>query len=173
MNNIIAIIGSASANSSSHHIVEFLNTQLQEKVRFFVFDRLKEMPHFDPVESIERPPIEIIALRQIIQDADAVVICTPEYIFSIPSGLKNILEWCVATTIWLDKPVGIVTASADGQKGHEELQLLLQTLGASLDPATSLHVRGIKGKIDDKGNITHEATREALATFAASLLGVL
>lgn len=88
MKNIIAIVGSAAAASSSHKIVEFLKTLLDDEIRLLVFDRLKELPHFDPTESTERPPIEIIALRQIIQDADAVLICSPEYIFSIPSGLK-------------------------------------------------------------------------------------
>ncbi|WP_270090006.1 NADPH-dependent FMN reductase [Sphingobacterium sp. SYP-B4668] len=170
MQNIIAIIGSASADSSSHKIVQFLNEQLQDSARLFIFDRLKEIPHFDPVESINQPPIEIVALRQIIQDADVVLICTPEYIFSVPSGLKNLLEWCVASTVWMDKPVGIVTASADGEKGHAELQRILQTLGAAIRPETSLHIRGIKSKIDATGQIQDDATRTALMSFMQHLL---
>ncbi|WP_262886208.1 NADPH-dependent FMN reductase [Sphingobacterium sp. 18053] len=35
--------------------------------------------------------------------------CLPEYIFSIPSGLKNSIEWCISTTVFSDKPVGIIT----------------------------------------------------------------
>ena len=71
--------------------------------------------------------IETVELRKDIERADGVIICTPEYIFSIPSGLKNVIEWCVATTIFTDKPTGLITASANGLQGHEELKLIMRT----------------------------------------------
>lgn len=169
MKNIIAIVGSASAASSSHKILEFLKTHLEKEINLLVFDRLKELPHFDPQESIDRPPIEIIALRQIIQDADAVLICTPEYVFSIPSGLKNLLEWCVATTIWMDKPAGIITASTDGKNTHEQLQMLLRTFGASVEENTCLHIPAVKSKINQEGQIADPDTQEALINLAKNV----
>lgn len=169
MKNIIAIVGSASAASSSHKILEFLKTHLEKEINLLVFDRLKELPHFDPQESIDRPPIEIIALRQIIQDADAVLICTPEYVFSIPSGLKNLLEWCVATTIWMDKPAGIITASTDGKNTHEQLQMLLRTLGASVEENTCLHIPAVKSKINQEGQIADPDIQEALIHLAKNV----
>ena len=93
-----------------------------------IWPDLKSLPHFDPELSVGDVPSEVAALREAIDGADGVVICTPEYIFSIPSGLKNVLEWCVATTIFTDKPVGIITAAAQGEKGHEELHLIMQKL---------------------------------------------
>lgn len=173
MKNIITIVGSAAAASSSHKIVGFLKTLLDDEIRLLVFDRLKELPHFDPTESTERPPIEIIALRQIIQDADAVLICSPEYIFSIPSGLKNLLEWTVATTIWMDKPVAIITASTDGEHTHKQLQLLLRTLGASVEANTCLHIPAVKSKINQEGQITDPDTQAALTCLATALQEML
>jgi NAD(P)H-dependent FMN reductase len=42
----------------------------------------------------------------------------------LTSGLKNAIEWCVSTTVFSDKPIGLITASASGQKGHEDLTSL-------------------------------------------------
>ncbi|MFY0687911.1 MAG: NAD(P)H-dependent oxidoreductase [Cyclobacteriaceae bacterium] len=105
-------------------------------------------------------------------DSDHVVISTPEYIFSIPSGLKNILEWCVATTAFVDKPVTIITASAHGQKGHEELQLILQTLQAKVCKHRCLLIKGVKGKFSDEGNLVDQLTIQRLRTLVDDLLSV-
>jgi len=130
---------------------------------------LKLLPHFNPELSAENAPPEVIALREAIGQADAVLICTPEYVYSIPSGLKNVVEWCVATTILTDKPVAIITASAGGQKGHEELQLIMRTLGASLSEETCLLIQGIKGKIDERGEFKDEETGKIFRRFVDSL----
>jgi len=61
-----------------------------------------------------------------------------EYVFSIPNGLKNVIEWCVATTVFADKPSGLITASANGQKGHEELLLIMKTAMAKFTSETTL-----------------------------------
>jgi NAD(P)H-dependent FMN reductase len=126
------------------------------------------IPHFDPELSVGEVPEEVGALREAIQRAAAVVICTPEYIFSIPSGLKNVLEWCVATTVFTDKPVGIITASANGEKGHEELQLIMRKLMARLSEDTTLLIQGIKGKIDGHGEFTDEETQKVFDLFVDS-----
>lgn len=96
------------------------------------------------------------------------MICTPEYVFSIPSGLKNAIEWCVSTTVFSDKPIGLITAAASGQKGHEELQLIIKTVMTKFTPETTLLIPGIKGKIDDKGEITDSKTKEVLTRFISA-----
>ncbi|CAM3769556.1 NADPH-dependent FMN reductase [Sphingobacterium prati] len=169
MKTIFAIIGSASEHSSNHQIVRHLQHKLNPEINLVLFDRLKELPHFDPEESTSQPPIEIIALRQVIQDADLVLISSPEYIFSVPSGLKNLFEWCAATTIFTDKPVSIITASAQGETGHAELQRIMQGLGAPLDPRKNLLIQGVKGKLDAVGNIWDEKLDQELDALAEQL----
>ncbi len=130
-----------------------------------VFNDLKALPHFDPEQSLENPPQIIEAFRESIDRADGVIICTPEYVFSIPSGLKNAIEWCVACTVFSDKPVGLITASAQGEKGHEELQLLMKTVVTKFTDETTLLIQGIKGKISLAGEITDRRTKDELARF--------
>lgn len=165
---ILLLNGSASAQSSNEKLIRRLERELSADYLLNIYFDLKVIPHFDPERSVGDAPAEVRSLREAIQRAAAIVICTPEYIYSIPSGLKNVLEWCVATTVFTGKPVGIITASAGGQKGHEELLLILGILGAKLSDATSLLIPGIKGKFDDLGEFKDEETGKLFRRFVDS-----
>jgi len=163
---IFAIIGSASSNSSNQKLVEKIASLTSENNNMIIYTDLKTLPHFDPELSADNPPKQIFDFRNNIEKADGIIICTPEYVFSIPSGLKNAIEWCIATTIFSDKPSGLITASASGQKGHEELQLIMRTAMAKFTDKTSLLIQGIKGKFDEHGNLTDNKTLNEIENFA-------
>lgn len=168
--NILAIIGSASSNSANHKLVEHIACLANEKITLTIYTNLKSLPHFDPELSTTNPPKEIFEFRRNIEQADGIIISTPEYIFSIPSGLKNAIEWCIATTVFSDKPIGLITASASGQKGHEELQLIMKTAIANFTDKTCLLIQGIKGKFDEYGNLTDNITKKQLDEFTVAFL---
>jgi len=163
--NIVAIIGSASSNSANHKLVENIAVLTKETFKISTIGDLKTLPHFDPERSVSNPPKQIIDFRKSIEQADGVIICTPEYIFSIPSGLKNAIEWCIATTIFSDKPMGLITASASGQKGHEELQLIMKTAMAKFTVESCLLIQGIKGKFDEQGILADNETQKRVDQF--------
>lgn len=170
---IFAIIGSANTDSANLKVVEFFARLTERELEIVVYTDLKKLPHFDPELSAKNPPAPILALRKEIENADGVLICTPEYIFSIPSGLKNAIEWCIATTVFSDKPTALITASASGLKGHEELQLIMKTAMASFTDQTSLLIQGIKGKINERGEITDATTRHKLSELARAFISHL
>lgn len=171
--NIFAIIGSASSNSANHKLVEKIADRAKRKFNLTIYNDLKTLPHFDPELSADNPPKQIIEFRRSIENADGIIICTPEYVFSIPSGLKNAIEWCIATTIFSDKPSGLITASASGQKGHEELQLIMKTVMAKFTDKTSLLIQGIKGKFDEQGNLIDHETEMQLEKFTDELMKLI
>jgi chromate reductase, NAD(P)H dehydrogenase (quinone) len=163
--NIFAIIGSASHNSANEKLIDNFANLTRGDFNFVIFKDLKTLPPFDPQLSVKDPPKAITDFRNHIEIADGILICTPEYIFSIPSGLKNAIEWCVSTTIFSEKPIGLITASADGKKGHEELQLIMKTVMAKFTNETTLLIPGIKGKLNDQGEITDAKTKDDLDKF--------
>lgn len=120
---------------------------------FQIYDDLSVLSHFDTSLTDYHTPTEILKIREDINHSAGVIFSTPEYIFSIPSRLKNLLEWCVSTTIFSEKPTAVITASANGEKGHEELVLILKTLGATLEEKNQLLIKGIKGKFNNDGTI--------------------
>ena len=165
---IFAIVGSASKHSANEHLLKFIAQQLRNEFDVFIFNELKLLPHFDPEATIDNPPKSVADFRNKINEANGIIICTPEYVFSIPSGLKNAIEWCVATTVFSDKPVGLITASAHGAKGHEELQLIMRTVMAKFTEETTLLIQGIKGKINERGEIVDRITKQQVTTFIRS-----
>jgi len=171
--SILAILGSASVNSANEKLLHYLAKTTKDQFQLTVFDGLKTLPHFDPELSISHPPEPVMHFRNLVEKADGVLICTPEYVFSIPSGLKNAIEWCVATTVFANKPTALLTASAHGQKGHEELQLLMQTLMANFTRETTLLVSGIKGKISASGEIGDRQLVEDLRKLTTALLDLV
>ena len=166
--NILVINGSASDNSSNERLISRIAELAKDELDLTIFNDLKTLPHFDPKLSSDNPPDSIINFRKDIEHADGVIICTPEYIFSIPSGVKNAIEWCVSTVIFTDKPLGIITASAHGAKGHEELKMIMGVVGAKFNDNTTLLIQGIKSKVSSNGDITDPQTREDLSKFIDS-----
>jgi len=171
--NILAIVGSASANSTNHRLVAKIENLTKNEFCVTIVGDLKILPHFDPEQSLRNPPAPVVEFKTWIERADGVIICTPEYIFSIPGGLKNALEWCVSSTVFAEKPTGIVTASANGLKGHEELQLIMKTLMAKFNSSSTLLIQGVKGKFDELGNIIDPETSRHLEGFVKGFIGLV
>jgi chromate reductase len=170
---ILVINGSASTGSSNQRLIDRITEQLSNDFEINQCADLKTLPHFDPQLSESNPPQEIVLLRKQINEAAGIIICTPEYVFSIPSGLKNVIEWCVSTTVLSDKPTGLVTASAGGEKAHEELKLIMKTVMAKFSDDTTWLIQGVKGKINAAGEITHEQTKKELTVFLAAFISLL
>ncbi|MCD9575566.1 NADPH-dependent FMN reductase [Flavobacterium soyae] len=162
---IFAITGSTRKNSSNFKILKHISAHIKPNFEVEIFEDLDRIPHFNSDLDTENPPEEINLLRNKIIGADGIIICTPEYVFSLPGSLKNALEWCVSTTIFSNKKVGLITASASGEMGHEQLLLIMKTLEAKFDDNTQLLIQGIRGKIDAEGKIINEGTEVALQNF--------
>jgi chromate reductase, NAD(P)H dehydrogenase (quinone) len=162
---ILAIIGSTRADSSNLRLVKKIVELTKDIFTFTLFETISELPHFNQDLDKEILQTKIVEFRQQIIDSDAVIICTPEYVFSMPGSLKNAIEWCVSTTIFSLKPVGLITAAASGDKAHEELQLVMKTIEAKFTVETTLLIKGIKGRFDQHGNLIDQETIEKLNKF--------
>lgn len=169
---VLVIIGSASKSSSNSKLMKAFTKLMANVLEITIYDNLGELPHFDPLLS-ESLPYVIGDLLADIASTDGVIFCSPEYIFSIPARLKNLLEWCVATTVFMDKPVGLITASADGQQGHAQMKLIMETLGARLTDETGLIIAGIKGRFDGQGELADQDMMTALNKFGAAFLSLI
>lgn len=162
---ILAITGSTRKNSSNFKILKYISDNIKTEFEVEIFEDLAEIPHFNPDLDNENPPENVVSFRNKIIQADGIIICSPEYVFSLPGSLKNALEWCVSTTIFSNKNTGLITASASGEKGHEQLLLIMKTLEAKFQDNTQLLIQGIRGKINEEGKIINEETEAELQDF--------
>ena len=135
-----------------------------------IFSDLALLPHFNPDMDKEGSVPEMVEeFRSKIHQSDGVLICTPEYVFSLPGSLKNAIEWTVSTTVFSDKPVAVITASSSGIKAHESLLLIMETIVAKLSSKSQLLISGVRAKLSKDGQITDEETlikiKELVADF--------
>lgn len=170
---ILAIAGSLKQNSSNLAILKHISQLLPVNYEVKIYEGLADLPHFSPDLDNEKVPSPVIDLRTEIQTSDGVVICTPEYVFSIPSTLKNLIEWCVSTTVFSEKPVALITASASGEKGHEELKLLMKTIYTKFNDETTLLIQGIKGKVNSEGKVIDNEVLLNLEILVTSFIKLL
>lgn len=156
------MVGSAGQNTSNLQLANYVKQRLHGHFNIELWKDLSLIPHFNTAQA-NTPPEIVGAFLTAIENAAGVIISTPEYIFSIPARLKNAFEWCVATTVFSEKPVALITASSNGVRGHEELQLIMKTLGATLLPETTLLVQGVKGKVSPEGSIINTGLQADLS----------
>jgi chromate reductase, NAD(P)H dehydrogenase (quinone) len=170
MKNILAISGSLRAKSTNLTIIEAIAEMFGEQINVEIYDGLARLPHFNPDLEASAPIEEVEDWRRRIRAADGVLICTPEYVFSIPGALKNALEWTVGTSDFAGVPVALITASSLGEKTHESLFLVLKTIEAKISESTALLISGARTKVNSEGKITHAPTIEAIKLLIEAFL---
>ena len=151
---ILCISGSTREGSTCVAILNTIAMKFSERANFEIYSRLDSMPHFDPDAEDSYLPEEVVHFRNAVENTDAVIICTPEYVFSLPAVLKNALEWSVASTVFSDKPTAMIVASTAGEKTFESLTLILKTIQAKLDDTCKLHLKGVRSKIQSDNALT-------------------
>ena len=162
---ILAISGSTRKDSTNLQILKVIGKSVNSEYDYQIFEGLADLPHFNPDIDNETPPKEVENFRKLVEESVGVIICTPEYVFSLPGSLKNALEWGVSTTVFSKKKVGLITASASGEMAHEQLILIMKTLEAQLEEENLLLIQGVRGKINEEGKIINDETLIALKKF--------
>lgn len=116
---VLAICGSTRVQSANLLLLQYLQKTAAPYFNITIYTHLDQLPHFNPDLDSDSPPAEIRELRRLVEEVDGIIICTPEYVFSIPGSLKNALEWFVSTTLLSDKPTALITASSSGDVAHK------------------------------------------------------
>lgn len=167
---ICALVGSLRAGSLNRALMRAaIDVGREEGIDIRLFDRLREIPPYDQDQDTDalRPP-SVEALKTAIREADALLIATPEYNYSIPGVLKNAIDWAsrpAAETPLKGKPAALMGASG-GMSGTIRAQLHLrqcfvftQTL-AMLQP--EVLIPRAQERFDVDGRLTDDSTRELL-----------
>jgi NAD(P)H-dependent FMN reductase len=158
---IVAISGSLRASSTNTTLVRFIARLAPENMEISLYEGLADLPHFTPDLDGDDPPASVLALRQLLQAADAVLICTPEYAFGVPGTLKNALDWTVSSGDLWGKPVAAISASplaSGGDRAHASLLLTLTALGASVPEGAKLMVPTVGKKLNVSGDVMDPET---------------
>ena len=120
-------------------------------------------------------PQAVTALSAKVKDADALLIATPEYNFSFPGVLKNVIDWLSRPpldAVLVRKPLAIM--GAGGRLGSARAQYHLRQVMVGLDLHTvnrpEVAVRSAADKFDASGALTDEKTRAQVKALVEALV---
>lgn len=152
--HILGISGSLRSSSSATAVLKQAALLLPSNTEFHLYDGLARLPHFDDSSKV---PEEVMHFRQLIGNADGVLVCTPEYAFGVPGSLKNALDWTVGGGEFVNKPVALITASSVGKHAHAALLLTLTAISAKMHDDAKLLAPFIRSKLNEKNEISDVA----------------
>jgi len=172
---IFGISGSLRARSFNSAALRICAELLPRDVEFRCFDRLAEIPPFNEDLQTQAFPDSVEELRREIAEADALIIATPEYNYSVPGVLKNAIDWVSRPPQQpLDeKLVGIIGASK-GIIGTARAQYhLRQTfvyLNATVLNRPEVFITAAHEKFAEEGALLDRPTRDILELFVQRLV---
>ncbi|MBA5728681.1 NAD(P)H-dependent oxidoreductase [Aerococcaceae bacterium INB8] len=121
MKKLLGIVGTNSNNSTNRKLLQYMEKHFSDKADIELVE-IKELPMFVKDKSIELPE-SVKELSDKVEQADGVIISTPEYDHSVPAALMNALSWLsFKTHPFVDKPVMVVGASY-GTLGSSRAQM--------------------------------------------------
>lgn len=166
MIKVLAIPGSLRSTSSSNLILRAAASSVPSNASVEIFSGVGDLPHFNDEKNAPAP---VTAFLNKVKEADAVLIVTPEYAFGVPGSLKNALDWTVGTGEFTDKPVALITASSQGEKGHAALLLILQAISARVIPEATLLIQFVRARLDAQGNISDPKVADDVGKVVSAL----
>jgi NAD(P)H-dependent FMN reductase len=165
---ILAVSGSLSETSTNTALLRAAAECLPAGTEFTFAASIGELPFFDPAYA-DHLPATVAHWSAEVAGADAVLIATPEYAFSLPGVLKNALDWLVGTGDLHHKAVAVLSASSTLGGGANAQQAIGQTLRAhAAHIVATLEVPSAKQKFE-AGRLIHDVTRDQLAAVLAAL----
>ena len=175
---VLAISGSLRRDSANTRLLRAAAEEAPDDVEVVVWDGLREIPPYDQDDDVVPGPPAVEAFKAAVRDADAVLVATPEYNFSVPGTLKNAVDWAsrpLATNVFRNKPVAVIGASS-GMFGavwsQAELRKILgQAMGAKVADVEVAVGRAFD-KFDEDGRLVDDDVREQLRNTLGVLGGV-
>lgn len=170
---LVGIAGSAADKSYNRLLLKFIATHFSDIVDVEILD-IQDVPMFN--QSDDQTNSDAVQyLSHKIQQADGVIIATPEHNHTITAALKSVIEWLSFSIHPLSgKPVMIVGASYYDQgssRAQLNLRQILESPGvdAVVMPGNEFLLGEVKDAFDDQHNLKDPRTvgflKETLEKF--------
>jgi len=171
---ILGFVGSLRKGSYNKALMRAASELLPENAALVVFD-LEGIPPFN--QDLEnQPPAVVKEFKAEIRKADALLIATPEYNYSVPGVLKNVVDWASRPSgdnAFEGKPVAVMSAST-GRLGGARMQYHLRQVFVALNlyplNRPEVMVSYAQKYVDVEGNLTDEQARRLIRQLLEALV---
>ncbi|HKX44278.1 MAG TPA: NAD(P)H-dependent oxidoreductase [Burkholderiaceae bacterium] len=170
---LAGISGSIRKNSQNTAILRTLQQRLPDDVEMALLP-LDELPLYNSDLEAPELPAAVAAFKARIEEADGLVLCSPEYNGGTSGVLKNALDWAsrpASGSPLKGKPVLLMSSSpafTGGARAHAQLR---ETLASTLSRVVAhppVVIAGVHEKVKD-GRLADESN----VLFALGAIGAL
>jgi chromate reductase len=133
--DVLVICGSLRKGSYNAALARMLPGLAPPGLKFRAAPSFATFPIYNAdIQNSTGFPADVVAWADAIRSADAVIIVSPEYNWSIPGGLKNAIDWVsrMKDQPFADKSIAVQSA-AGGLLGGARMQYHLRQSLTSLD----------------------------------------
>ena len=171
---ILGLAGSLRAKSYNRGLLRAAAELAPAGVRVEIGD-LGALPLFNEDVRLAGEPAAVVALKAAARRADALLLATPEYNYSIAAPLKNAIDWLSRPPLespMRHKPVAIMGATTGGfgtvraQLALRQILLFTKCL-VMVDP--EVLVSHAANTFDADSNLTDAKARDAVKALVAAL----
>jgi chromate reductase len=134
------------------------------------------LPHYNSdLEAVDLPE-SVVTLKAAVEEADALLIVSPEYNYSVPGTLKNAIDWLsrpAFKSVLAHRPTGILSASMSpvgGARMQGHLKTILSGTLTPVYPAPEFTLPTAQNAFDETGNLAEERVQAALARYLREFL---
>ncbi len=172
--SILSFAGSLRKQSYNRGLLQAALEAAPPHCRLEIFD-LAGIPLYNQDEEANLPQT-VAHFKAKIRAADAILIATPEYNYSIPGVLKNALDWGsrpYGDNSWDNKPVAIMGASPGilgTARAQYHLRQVFVTLNMHALNRPELMIASAQDKFDKNGQLTDPKARQKIGELLAALV---
>jgi len=173
---ILGIAGSLRRLSYNKGLIRAAIALAPEGVTIEPFEQLADIPPYNADVEAKGDPEPVRTMKDRIRAADALLIATPEYNYSVPGVLKNAIDWASRPpreSPMRGKPVAVMGASP-GAWGTVRAQLALRQSFVFTESLCMVRpevlVSHAKDKFDAQSELTDGPTREFVRALVVGLV---
>jgi chromate reductase, NAD(P)H dehydrogenase (quinone) len=159
------LCGSLRSGSSNSALIRTARTLTPAGFTATEYDGMGKLPHFNPDDDQDPLDPTVVELRTRIEEAAAILICTPEYAGALPGSFKNLLDWTVGGMGLSGKPtawINVSSSNTNAADAHASLRKVLGYTGAAIVEDACAHLPVHPQIIDEQGLIADGEVRERL-----------
>ena len=171
---ILGIAGSLRRDSYNRAALRAAQALAPTEATIDVFD-LQGIPPFNQDDE-QHPPAPVADLKTRIRAADAILMVTPEYNYSIPGVLTNAIDWAsrpYGDSAWDGKPVAVMGASV-GTLGTARAQYHLRQVFVFLNMHAlnrpEVMISNAAQRFDVQGQLTDTTTQDLIRQLLWNLI---